>query len=119
MNYDSRVIREMAERLYTQADSAEFWQPVISGLLGAAMGFAVGFPLGYAKVAALAGIVILGVLGYWGGQQRAFALRLQAQLMLVQTKIEENTRPKEATAWVPQPSRDTRAAAHRISDVFG
>ena len=47
------------------------------------------------------------------------ALRLQAQLMLVQTKIEENTRPKEATAWVPQPSRDTRAGAHRISDVFG
>jgi len=119
MNYDSRVIHEMAERLYAQADSAELWQPVICGLLGAAVGFAGGFPLGYARVAALAGIVILGALGYWGGQQRAFALRLQAQLMLVQTKIEENTRPKEATAWVPQPSRDTRAAAHRISDVFG
>ena len=119
MKYDPKVIHEMAERLYAQADSAEFWQPVIFGLLGAAIGLAAGFPLGYARIAALAGIVILGVLGYWAGQQRAFGLRLQAQLMLVQTKIEANTRPKEATAWVPQPTKDTRAAAHRISDVFG
>lgn len=119
MNYDPRVIHEMAERLYTDADSAEMWQPVLFGFIGAAVGFAVGFPLGYARVAALVGAVLLGALGYWTGQQRAFSLRLQAQLMLVQTKIEENTRPKEASAWVPQPTKDTRSAAHRITDVLG
>src|SRR3954465_12417996 len=119
MNFDPRVIHEMAGRLYTEADSAERWQPVILGFIGAAVGFGVGFPLGYARIAAVAGAVVLGALGYWAGQQRAFALRLQAQLMLVQTKIEENTRPKEASAWLPQPTKETRASAHRISDVFG
>src|SRR3954464_2177707 len=119
MNFDPRVIHEMAERLYAQADSTEMWQPVIFGFVGAAVGFSVGFPLGYARVAAVAGAVVLGALGYWSGQQRAFQLRLQAQLMLVQTKIEENTRPKEASAWLPQPTSETRATAHRISDVFG
>jgi hypothetical protein len=119
MNYDPKVIHEMAERLYSQADSAEMWHPVIFGLIGAATGFGVGFPVGHAAVFALAGAVLLGALGYWIGQQRAFALRLQAQLMLVQTKIEENTRPKEASAWVPQPTKDTRSVAHRITDVLG
>lgn len=118
MKYDPRVIHEMAERLYTVADSAEMSYPAVFGFVGAAVGFAVGFPLGYARVAAVAGAVLFGAVGYWVGQQRAFALRLHAQLMLVQTKIEENTGPKEAEAWVPQPSKDTRAAAHRISDAL-
>jgi len=118
MKYDPRVIHEMAERLYAEADSAEVSYPVVFGVMGAAVGFAFGFPLGYARAAALAGAVLLGAVGYWVGQQRAFGIRLQAQLMLVQTKIEENTRPKEAPAWVPQPSKDTRAAAHRISDAL-
>ena len=118
MKYDPKVIHEMAERLYAEADSAETSYPVVFGFVGAVVGFAFGFPLGYTLVALVAGAVLLGALGYWVGQQRAFGLRLQAQLMLVQTKIEENTRPKEAQAWVPQPSRDTRAAAHRISDAL-
>ena len=118
MKYDPRVIHEMAERLYAEADSAEISYPVVFGLIGAAVGFAFGFPLGYARVAALAGAAILLAVGYWVGQQRAFGLRLQGQLMLVQTRIEENTRPKEGVAWVPQPSKDTRATAHRISDAL-
>jgi len=118
MKYDPRVIHEMAERLYAEADSVEMSYPVVFGFIGAAIGLVFGFPLGYARVGALTGAVLAGAVGYWVGQQRAFALRLQGQLMLVQTKIEENTRPKEAPAWVPQPSKDTRAAAHRISDAL-
>ena len=106
MKYDPKVIHEMGERLYAEADSAEISYPLVFGFVGAVVGFAFGLSLGYARVAALARAVLLAGVGYWVGQQRAFALRLQAQLMLLQTKIEENTRPKETAAWVPQPSKD-------------
>ena len=118
MKYDPRIIHEMAERLYSEADTVEMSYPIVFGVVGAVLGFVLGFSLGYARVGALGGVVFLGAVGYWVGQQRAFSLRLQGQLMLVQTKIEENTRPKEAVAWVPQPSKDSRAAAHRISDAL-
>jgi urease accessory protein UreF len=118
MKYDPKVIHEMADRLYVAADTAETSFPVVFGLVGAAAGFVIGVALGHLRVGALAGVILVGAVGYWVGQQRAFALRLQAQLMLVQTQIEENTRSKEPVAWVPQPSKDTRAAAHRISDAL-
>lgn len=118
MKYDPRVIHEMGERLYAVADNAEISYPLVFAIVGAAVGFGFGFPIGYARVGALAAAILVGLIGYWIGQQRALALRLQAQLMLVQTKIEENTRPKETSGWVPQPSKDTRAAAHRISDAL-
>lgn len=119
MKYDPKVIHEMAESLYAAADSAEWSYPVVFGFVGLVTGFVFGLPLGYPRVGAFGGTVLFGAVGYWVGQQRAFALRLQAQLMLVHTKIEENTRPKEPVAWVPQPNKETRAAAHRISDALG
>lgn len=118
MKFDPRVIHEMAESLYGAAESAEWSYPLVFGLVGAATGFTFGLPLGYPRIGAVAGAVLFGAVGYWVGQQRSFSLRLQAQLMLVHTQIEENTRPKEASGWIPQPSKDTRAAAARISDAL-
>jgi hypothetical protein len=43
----------------------------------------------------LSGAVIGGLLGGWWGYSKGFALRLEAQMALCQTKIEQNTRALE------------------------
>jgi hypothetical protein len=39
----------------------------------------------------LIGALIVGLLGFWIGWNKAFILKLQAQMALCQAKIEENT----------------------------
>jgi hypothetical protein len=118
MRYDPRIIVEMADRLYDAADTVEWSYALAFGVLGAAAGFALGFVLPNHWIPTIAGVLVVGGIGYWIGQQRAFSLRLHAQLMLVNVQIEANTRPSEATNWVPQPGKDSRAAANRISGAL-
>jgi hypothetical protein len=40
----------------------------------------------------LIGILVVGLLGFWIGWNKAFILKLHAQIALCQAKIEENTR---------------------------
>ena len=119
MKYDPKIIHEMADRMYEDADSAETVFPIVFGVTGAGIGFTIGFALGNFWIPTLVGAAILGGIGYWTGQARAFSIRLAAQLMLVNLKIEENTRPVEPSSWVPQPTKGTRAAANRISEALG
>jgi hypothetical protein len=74
----------------------------IGGALG---GFAIGgrFDSGHSSAKRaqsstpiVVGGVVLGVLGYFVGQARAFHLRLLAQTALCQVKIEQNTRNRAA-----------------------
>jgi hypothetical protein len=47
---------------------------------------------GSGLIGAALGALLLGALGFKVGQQKAFALRLQAQVALCQVQIEANTR---------------------------
>jgi hypothetical protein len=87
--YDPRLIQEFAQRLYSRAANIV----VVYTLAGAAIGWYVGKASGgpggtYPTTAAIIG----AVLGFGLGMEKAFWLKLQAQLALCQVQIEKNTR---------------------------
>lgn len=97
---DLEIIRDHADRLYVLA-ALIVW---LTALLGAAIGCGAGFLLGKAVALELAvsamlgcGVGLVGGLAGWTlGTNRAFSLRLQAQVTLCLAQIEENTRLPQA-----------------------
>ena len=87
VKYDPRIIGTFAEALYSRANWIVFIWTVIGGLGGALV---LGLYL--AKVGALIGLAVGGLMGFFEGQSRSFLLRLQAQLALCAVQIEINTR---------------------------
>jgi hypothetical protein len=104
VRYDPAVIQRYAQTLY-----AEAWMAVVSytlmgtfpGLLVALLARSIDFGVALGMLAALVGCIV----GYMFGAQRAFTLRLQAQMALCQVAIERNTRRSARTA------KDVRAPA--------
>ncbi len=103
-DYDEKVIRKFADRLYAKAARVVFVYAFFGILAGLAVGWILGISepvammlwgTGYdpQKLAMLAGAVILGLAGLALGLRRSFFLKLQAQLALCQMRIERNTRP--------------------------
>lgn len=100
VSYDAAVIQESAQRLYSQAASiiftSTFWGVVIGALLGLGLGGtaaaqahgAIGMA---ALIGAVIGAVIGGLVGYSRGKERAFKIKLEAQVALCQVRIEKNT----------------------------
>lgn len=86
--YNFKIIQKFADRLYARAKMSEIIYTIIGIMFGFVGGYNLGEELGYG----LFGAVIFGLLGYWVGSERAFMMRLQAQMALCQAKIEENTR---------------------------
>jgi positive regulator of sigma E activity len=91
VNYDAQVIVAFAERLYRQAATIAATYALLGALVGAAIGAAVGNALGSLFVVMVLGAVLVGALAFAIGQQKAFALKLQAQVALCQVQIEDNT----------------------------
>jgi hypothetical protein len=110
VSYDERVIVEFAEKLYRRARSLVVTWTLLGGVLAALLGWLVGAPyamrVGNPAVSGdLIGIAALvgALVGYVAGRERAFALRLQAQIALCQAQIERNTRGVVMTGVAPQP----------------
>jgi hypothetical protein len=80
VKYDSSLIYQFAASLYKQVG-------VVIGLVG---GYLVTD--GRGGTVTVVGGLLLGAIGWWIGTQKAFALKLQAQIALCQVQIEENTR---------------------------
>ena len=91
VNYDAQVIVTFAQRLYKQAASIAATYALLGALVGAAIGAAVGNALGSWFVVMVVGIVVVAGLAFAIGQQKAFSLKLQAQVALCQVQIEANT----------------------------
>lgn len=87
VEYNATIIREYADKLYKQANTAIIVSTVFGVLIGGFIFFILDEP-----VYAIFGALIFGGVGYFFGQSRAFQLQLQAQTALCQVKIEENTR---------------------------
>lgn len=106
VQYDSSILREYAEKLYTQArwialTTACTWAGVtaVAGwVVGAAGGTLERFGIAGDAATTLAGVgAVFGfVLGTAVGIRRGFNLRLDAQRTLCQVQIEENTRKANA-----------------------
>jgi hypothetical protein len=93
VNYDPQIIVAFAENLYRQASSVIATYTVLGVLVGLVLGVGLGNAvLGSAGIGAVIGGVVVGGIAFSLGQQKAFGLRLQAQVALCQVQIETNTR---------------------------
>ncbi len=94
VEYDPKIIRQFATRLYAQA-RAQFaiWTVlgVLAGLIAGGAWLQADSERFYAGVLLF---LLLGGVGWAIGSARAFSLKLQAQSALCQVQIEENTRSK-------------------------
>ncbi len=96
VTYDAALIHTHVEGLYRRANNAI----VTYALLGVGFGLSVGYILGGLLGEVARGrmpyeglcILLFGGIAWSVGRDRAFALRVKAQLALCQTRIEENTR---------------------------
>ena len=93
VSYDPAVIKRLADSLYQRASAIVALYTTAGVLVGLMLGvsagaFAVGAGVGGAFIGALAGAFI----GWNIGSQKAFWLKLQAQIALCQVEIEANTR---------------------------
>lgn len=86
VSYDAAVIRTFAQTLYDRAATIMFVYTAIGVVIGGTVGRLAFGNTGMFILAALAGGV-----GYFIGSQRAFLLKLQAQIALCQVQIEQNT----------------------------
>ena len=87
--YNPEVIQKLADKLYSQANTIVVVLTLLGLIVGGFGGFSASQEFG---VAAIVGLVLGGIIGYFIGQSRAFMLRVQAQIALCQRQIEYNTR---------------------------
>jgi hypothetical protein len=107
-DYDPNVLQQYADQLYSQAKWIVFWMALTYGLFFLVIGFlaVVGvalLPLADASLAnaanpallssVLVGLTAVGIfMGVDAGRRKSFNLKLHAQQLLCQRKIELNTR---------------------------
>ncbi len=87
MEYDSNVIVEFASKLYSKASSVV----ITYAFFGVVLGGIAGFSVLQNSTSAIAGAVVIGLVGLKLGIDKSFQLKLQAQMALCQVKIESNT----------------------------
>ncbi len=91
--YDSQIMYDFADDLYSRADFITIDYTLIGGLIGAFLGYAFGgMRADSGLLMAGIGLIIVGAIGYFMGSGKAFELKVQAQSLLCQVAIEENTR---------------------------
>ena len=99
--YDPEIIQKFADRLYARSVGVIFVSAALGVLIGLVAGPFIQQALPPKLALALpewATAVVLGVLGFLQGMERAFLLKLQAQSALCQLQIEKNTRPAKGAA---------------------
>jgi hypothetical protein len=89
--YDSGIIERFADKLYSRAATIVFLYTFVGLIFAAGALFAVRQSFQNDAAGWIAGVVTVAIAFYLG-QQRAFQLRLQAQVALCQVQIEKNTR---------------------------
>lgn len=97
--YDASVIQEFAERLYSQAASIIITSTFLGLIIGAVMGVggaAIAKATNEVGMAAIIGAAVGGLLGFARGKERAFKLKLDAQVALCDVQIEKNTSVKHS-----------------------
>jgi hypothetical protein len=97
--YDPSVIATFADSLYAKAATIVQTYTAVGALAGACFGGAIGYTFhddSYILLGIFIGAVFVGAAAWVTGMQKAFALRLQAQVALCQAQIEANTRRIEA-----------------------
>lgn len=95
VEYDAKIIQKFATKLYSQANTIVAVWTILGAIVGGIAGAAMR-GRDRDSILVIAGVIVVGFLGYLIGQVRAFMLRLQAQTALCQLQIERNTRNSSA-----------------------
>jgi hypothetical protein len=95
--YDPKVQQDFADLLILRAKRIVPVFTAMAAIVGAGVGVAVARGMGKADtMSVIIWAFIVGVFGFVTGKERSFSLRMKAQELLCQKKIEENTRSAEA-----------------------
>ncbi|GAB4562348.1 MAG: hypothetical protein Tsb0020_10590 [Haliangiales bacterium] len=89
--YDVSTIEKMADRLLTRADRLIIFYTLVGILVGLVFALLAIQAFPNSKIFAAPAFGVAVVIGYSIGNGRAFSFRLQAQLLLCQARIEDNT----------------------------
>jgi F0F1-type ATP synthase assembly protein I len=92
VKYDASIIQQFADRLYKRASSIVASLTVIGILFGFGIGYALDYAYDLGTIGLIVGAALGAIIGFAIGQERAFVLKLQAQVALCQVQIEQNTR---------------------------
>jgi hypothetical protein len=102
VRYDQKVLQRFVDETYERADQL-VWSSAIVGALPGAVIIVAALPFlpeDFTGTVIVVGAAIAAAgayMGYNAGQKQAFELRLEAQRLLLQMKIEENTRDPTTT----------------------
>ena len=94
VQYDRAVIQEFAEKLYKKANSIIASYTIVGLLLGGVGGYFLGDSMGGGMTTTAIVAVVVALIGFAIGREKAFLLKLQAQTAMCQMKIEQNTSGK-------------------------
>lgn len=98
MKFDPEIIETFARRLYSQASRIVIRYALLYALLGGAFSAPVYYYLpaalatNFGPVIVAAIVVLFALVGASVGNEKAFMIRLQAQMALCYVQIERNTR---------------------------
>ena len=92
-SYDARIISTFADALYARADFITQAYTAVGAIIIGGLGLLLaGAADSNRLIVTVIGLAIGGGIGHFFGSGKAFELRLQAQTLLCQVAIEENTR---------------------------
>ena len=95
VTYDTNVMVQSAEKLYSRANGIAFGYGLRGVFLGGVAGLGVGVAARSEVLLFIVGGLVVGLLiGLNIGWEKAFSLRLEAQRTLCMLQTEINTRPR-------------------------
>jgi hypothetical protein len=94
--YDPNVQQDLVDLLILRAKRIVPLFTAMAAIVGSGVGIAVARNLGKTETMSIVvWACVFGIFGFVAGKERAFSLRMKAQELLCQRKIEENTRTAE------------------------
>ncbi len=95
-DYDPEILHKFANRLYSGANTIIAVYTILGALIGAMAGYAFMVWLSGGGGSILVGLVLVGIAGFAAGSEKAFELKLRAQMVLALAQIEKNTKRQPA-----------------------
>lgn len=94
--YDPKLHQDLADLLRLRAKRIVPVFTAMAAIVGSGIGVAIARSMGKTETTSvLVWTFVVGIFGFVAGKERAFSLRMKAQELLCQKKIEENTRAAE------------------------